>query len=314
MDPFRLICYNVHGFPWCQTAIREIVTWVTANADIVALQEVWCRHAAWAAAFAAAGWVFQRPPREHHLTGLFGSGLALAWRPTTWTATDVRFYPYLAAVGLDQLATKGWMRVDFRHTQTGDPLRIINTHMQADYDVCDELWQPVSDAVRMAQSQELAALEARIPPQPTLVVGDFNTHECWIPGARFLNPQTIPTFPTQDGGKHLDHVAAWQPEWRLLGHEVAAGRTWSDHLPIRWTLAWWSSHERHPPQLAPSPIQQSIRPRAFRPVGRVAETVHGGHPLTQSPTVTTGHAELYQRRVSEYPQTESLRPAGAHPR
>jgi endonuclease/exonuclease/phosphatase family metal-dependent hydrolase len=238
MDPFRLLCYNVCGFPWYRTPIREIVAWVTANADIVALQEVWCRHAAWAAAFASAGWVFQRPPREHQISGLFGSGLVFAWRPTEWAPTDVRFYPFLAAVGFDQLATKGWLRVDLRHVRTGAPLRLINTHMQSDYEVCDELWQHISDPIRMAQARELATVEARLPPVPTLVVGDFNTHECWIPGARFLNPQTIPSFPTREGGKHLDHIATWCPEWRLLGHEVAAGRTWSDHLPIRWTLGW----------------------------------------------------------------------------
>lgn len=238
MDPFRILCYNVCGFPWYRTPIREIVTWVTANADIVALQEVWCRHAEWAAAFAAAGWTFQRPPRENQIMGLFGSGLAVAWRPSEWTASDARFYPFLAAVGFDQLATKGWMRVELRHVRTGAPFRIINTHMQSDYEVCDELWQHISDPIRMAQARELRTVEARLPPVPTLVVGDFNTHECWIPDARFLNPQTIPSFPTAGGGKHLDHIATWSPGWRLLSHEVAVQRTWSDHLPIRWLIDW----------------------------------------------------------------------------
>jgi endonuclease/exonuclease/phosphatase family metal-dependent hydrolase len=247
MDPFRILCYNVCGFPWYRTPIREIVAWVTANADIVALQEVWCRHAEWAAAFAAAGWTFQRPPRENQIMGLFSSGLAVAWRPSEWISSDARFYPFLAAVGFDQLATKGWMRVELRHVRTGAPLRIINTHMQSDYEVCDELWQHISDPIRMAQARELRTVEARLPPVPTLVVGDFNTHECWIPDARFLNPQTIPSFPTAGGGKHLDHIATWSPGWRLLSHEVAVQRTWSDHLPIRWLIDW----------RAPSPSPES---------------------------------------------------------
>jgi endonuclease/exonuclease/phosphatase family metal-dependent hydrolase len=234
MDPFRLLCYNVCGFPWHRTPIQEMVAWMTANADIVALQEVWCRHATWASAFAAAGWAIQRPPRENHIIGLFGSGLVIAWRTDSWAATDTRFYPYLATVGFDQLATKGWLRVDLRQRHTGATFRLINTHMQSDYEVCDELWQHISDPIRMAQARELATVEQRAPAPPTLVVGDFNTQDCWIPGARFLNPCTAPTFPSM--GAYLDHIATWCPEWRLLGHEVATGRTWSDHLAIRWTL------------------------------------------------------------------------------
>lgn len=237
MDPFRLLTYNIHDFPWIAPPLQEIVTWLTANADIVALQEVWHRHAAWAAAFAAAGWTFQRPPREQQLSGLFGSGLALAWRAKDWAVTDVRFSPFLAAVGLDQFANKGWLRVDFRQIRTGVSFRLINTHMQSDYDICEELWQPVSHAIRISQCRELVVAESRLPPVPTLVVGDFNTDECLLPGGIFLNPQTIPSFPTKEGGgKHLDHVATWSPEWRLLSHEVATQRIWSDHLPIRWSL------------------------------------------------------------------------------
>lgn len=209
---------------------------MTANSDIVALQEVWCRHSAWAAAFSAAGWIFQRPPRENQIVGLFGSGLAVAWNPTQWIATDVRFYPFLSAVGLDQLATKGWLHLDLRQQRTGIPLRLLNTHMQSDYEICDELWQHISEPIRMAQAHELFLAEHRLPPAPTLIVGDFNTASCWIPGVRFLNPQTIPTFPAS--GKFLDHIATPSKHWQLLAHEVAATRTWSDHLPVRWTVAW----------------------------------------------------------------------------
>ena len=239
MDPFRLLCYNVRGFPWFSLPIQEMVTWMTANADIVALQEVWNRHSVWSAAFAAAGWTFQRPPREHQLTGLFGSGLAIAWRSSDWIPTeDARFYPFLAVVGLDQFANKGWLRVELRNRKTGIPLRLINTHMQSDYEICDELWQHISDPIRMAQAREITTVETRMPPVPTLFVGDFNTDQCWLPGAHFLNPCTTPTFPSS--GKYLDHIATWSDThttWRLLSHEVAVHRTWSDHLPIRWVLS-----------------------------------------------------------------------------
>lgn len=240
MDPFRILCYNVHGFPWCSPPIQEIVAWITTNADIVALQEVWCSHSTWAAAFSAAGWVFQRPPRENQIAGLFGSGLAVAWNPAKWTASDVRFYPFLSAVGLDQLAIKGWLHLDLQQCCTGFPLRLLNTHMQSDYDLCDELWQNISEPIRMSQAHQLFSAENRLPPAPTLIVGDFNTATCWIPGARFLNPQTIPTFPA--GEKFLDHIATPSKYWRLLTHEVATAKLWSDHLPVRWTVAWIPPH------------------------------------------------------------------------
>jgi endonuclease/exonuclease/phosphatase family metal-dependent hydrolase len=305
MDPFRILCYNVCNFPWHRTPIQEMVAWMTANADIVALQEAWCRHSTWAAAFAAAGWTFQRPPREHHICGIFGSGLAIAWRTDSWTPVgDARFYPYLAAVGLDQLATKGWLRVDLQQRRTGATFRLINTHMQADYEIGDELWQHIVDPIRMAQARELARVEQRTPGPPTLVVGDFNAQECWIPNARFLNPCTVPTFPAE--GKFLDHVATWHPGWCLLEHEVATGRTWSDHLAIRWTLDWGvrtvlapSQRSSQEPSAPASRSEASPEPRAksSRPVpeGRRIPPPHGPVPAVTAAQIA--HRSLEARSL-----------------
>lgn len=239
MDPFRLVSYNVRGFPWCDPPIKEIVAWLTKASDIVALQEVWCRQTAWSAAFAAAGWVFLCPAREGHIAGLFGSGLAFAWPAAAWTLVDARQYPYLDATGLDQLAAKGWFRVELRRAGDTKTVRLINTHAQSDYELFSEELRDRTEAVRMRQARQLATVERHLRPSvPTLVVGDFNTDTCWIPGCQFLGTPLalLPhTFPPS--AQHLDHLTSWTPAaWRILAHTVHTGIIWSDHCPVTWTL------------------------------------------------------------------------------
>jgi endonuclease/exonuclease/phosphatase family metal-dependent hydrolase len=235
MDPFRLVSYNVRGFPWCDPPIKEIVAWLTKNADIVALQEIWCRHTDWSAAFAAVGWVFLRPARETHITGLFGSGLAFAWPASVWNLVDARQYPYLHTTGLDQLAAKGWFRVEIKR-HGGPSLQIINTHFQSDFELFSEELREITEIVRMNQARQLAMTER---PQPTtLIVGDYNTDTCWIPGCQFIGEalSALPhTFPPSS--QHLDHLATRTPAaWHVHEHTVFTSVSWSDHLPVRWTL------------------------------------------------------------------------------
>jgi endonuclease/exonuclease/phosphatase family metal-dependent hydrolase len=250
----RLVSYNVKCFPWCATPIKEIVAFLTnisLAADVVALQEVWCRHDAWAAAFTAAGWTFLRPPREHHIAGLFGSGLAFAWRSqrdNAWTLTEARFYPYLSSVGLDTLVVKGWFRVELhRNVAKSHKVRLINTHMQSDYEICDDLWRPIAEPVRMAQAFQLVETERRLTPSvPTLIVGDMNSPHCWFPECEWLTGHAGPTF--QSGAQTLDHCATWGGSrccWRLAEHRVfrAVPSPWSDHWPVLWQLI---SAERDP--------------------------------------------------------------------
>jgi endonuclease/exonuclease/phosphatase family metal-dependent hydrolase len=233
----RIATYNIKCFPWTTPSIQEIVTWLTRNADIVAIQEVWCRHALLTSAFATHGWTMLRPSREHHIAGIFGSGLAIAYRADRFQQTDARFYPYLSAVGFDALVTKGWFRVELTDKYMGQKIRIINTHMQSDYEVFDELWRPIAEPVRMAQALQLSEVERRLPQIPTLIVGDMNTEMCWFPNTEWLTHHCGPTF--EGTSQVLDHCAAWNvSNWALTHHRV--GREcgdWSDHWPVLWRLS-----------------------------------------------------------------------------
>lgn len=259
----KLVSYNVKCFPWTSPPIREMVQWMTqrSGADVVALQEIWCRQGTWAAAFAAHGWSFVRPARESHITGLFGSGLAIAWRNSAWRITDARFYPYISAIGLDGFVTKGWFRVELARVnnssqqqgvsskpleladQHGSQLRLINTHMQSDYEVCDDLWRPIAEPVRMAQALQLMEVEARMPRKPTLICGDMNTEMCWFQGCGWMTAHAGPTFAGT--GQILDHCAALNGEpWVLEGHRVCREcGDWSDHWPALWCLNFQSKRD-----------------------------------------------------------------------
>lgn len=232
----RLASYNVRCFPWplSNTDIVAIVSWLCDHTDVAALQEVWCRFPEWTAAFLARGWTFLRPTREGHIASALGSGLAVAFRTGDWTVADSRLYPFLSAVGLDALVTKGWFRVELRSATSGKPFRLINTHMQSDYDLCDELWRPISEPVRMAQALQLATVERRLPAIPTLLLGDWNTEDCWLPGGRWLSisKSRSPTFPST--GQVLDHCATWSDQpWVLKDHRVYR-IGFSDHWPVVW--------------------------------------------------------------------------------
>jgi hypothetical protein len=235
----RLVSYNVKGFPWSSPPIQQIVDWAVRSSDVIVLQEVWSRHRLWSSAFSSHGWTFIKPPRETHIVGVFGSGLAVAWRSTDWSMSDARLYPFLSAVGFDSWVTKGWFRVELIHRATGLPLRLINTHMQSDYEVCDELWRPIAEPVRMAQALQLMETERRMPDSPTLIVGDMNTEMCWMSGScGWITSHCGPTFPGTS--QVLDHCTSWQGQpWTLLEHRVCREcDEWSDHWPVRWDVCW----------------------------------------------------------------------------
>jgi len=212
-----------------------MVHWITRNANLVALQEIWCRQTAWATAFAAAGWSFVRPAREHQIIGLFGSGLAIAWRRTDWRITDARFYPYISAIGFDNFVTKGWFRIELEDN-SGHSLRLLNTHMQSDYELCDDLWRPIAEPVRMSQAHQLTEVEARLPPMTTLICGDMNTEMCWFSDFQWLTQHMGATFPATS--QILDHCAfsIKGPQWIIEEHRVCRECDWSDHWPVLWVL------------------------------------------------------------------------------
>ena len=242
----RIVSYNVLGFPWISTQIHDIVHWIVENTDanIAVLQEVWCRHDVWAsafAAFAAKGWTLVRPTREAHILGIFGSGLATAFRSDTWRLDDARFYPFLSSTGFDMFASKGWFRTVLTHVATGRSVRIVNTHMQSDIETIKRWTIGYTEVVRRQQCLQLAEVELNFPARQdsqtnpvAIIVGDFNTDQCWIPGASWLETDTGQTM--EEVAVSLDHLVAVPSTVELVSHRVAREINWSDHWPIVWHL------------------------------------------------------------------------------
>lgn len=237
MDPFTICTYNTHCFPWTDPVIKEIVGWIVANCDVVVLQEIWCRHAAWASVFAAHGWTFLRPVRENHIAAVFGSGLAVAWRSRDWQLGEARLYPFLNYSGIDALVTKGWFRVELTQRSTGKVARIINTHMQADYDIGGEYFRTLTEPIRMAQAWQLVEVERRMPRIPTLIVGDMNTEECWFRDTMgWMQTTRDVTFPETE--QIIDHCTTWAgTACKFTGHTVHP-LLWSDHCAVTWRIAF----------------------------------------------------------------------------
>ena len=228
----RIATYNVHGFPWISCPIKQIVAWITKNCDLVALQEVWSYHTDWSAAFAAQGWVFLHPARESHFATLFGSGLAFAWPSNRWALRDSRQYPFLTSMGLDILATKGWFRLDLLDKSTGEPLRIINTHLQADVDLVPGYFKRQADSMRLEQARQLLKIE-QPSRSPTLLIGDMNTDKNLFEGfTMFPSEAAVSEFTGIDRCGYRSNRPFHVRDWRVA-HEATG---WSDHLPILWSL------------------------------------------------------------------------------
>lgn len=228
----QIATYNVHGFPWINVPIKQMVDWITTHCDVVALQEVWCRHPEWAAAFGAAGWQLIKPAREAHYVSAFGSGLAVAWRSSRFALRDSRSYPFLESFGLDVLAVKGWFRVDLVDRRSGTAIKIVNTHLQADVDLISDYFRPRTEAIRKRQARQLATAEG-LSAMPTLVIGDFNTDRDIVDGFRFF-----PSDKKTDDFTGIDRCCyavgdSWSvSEWRT----AVEAEGWSDHLPVVWRL------------------------------------------------------------------------------
>lgn len=233
----QLITYNINGLPWIRTPIQSIVPWIVRSGNLVALQEIWTNHADWAAAFAAHGWSFIRPSREHHFATLFGSGLAFAWPTGRWTLREARQYPFLDRTMFDIFATKGWFQLELVDALTQNSFRIANTHMQSDVDYIERFTHPHVHNVRMRQARQLVAALKLQPQKPTLIVGDINTEKCpFAEPYTFLVSDKNPTYPSLS--HCLDHCAALPTdEWILKNHRVAEEVDYSDHCPVLWNLS-----------------------------------------------------------------------------
>jgi len=230
----RLISYNMNGFPWIHTHIKEVVQWIVSTGNMVALQEIWTNHAQWTAAFAVHGWIFLRPARENHFASLYGSGLAFAWPNGRWILHDARHYPFLDCCMFEVFVIKGWLQLELSDIYTKKQFRLINTHMHSDIDTIEHLTHPYVHNIRVKQAKQLLTTTMNQIQLPTLIVGDLNSETCHFSPYRFLQRDLTPTYP--ELSRILDHCASLPDHgWIMKEHRVIK-KDWSDHHPVMWSL------------------------------------------------------------------------------
>ena len=129
-------------------------------------------------------------------------------------------------------ATKGWFRLDLMDQKTGYPLRIINTHLQADLDVVPQYFKRYADSIRLNQARQLVNVNQKTHI-PTLLIGDMNTDKNLFEGfTMFPSERAVSELTGIDRCGYLSGQPWTVNTWRVANE--AEG--WSDHLPILWSL------------------------------------------------------------------------------
>lgn len=244
----QILTYNTHGLPWSKNNSVSIATWIpNLCPDVVCLQEVFCAEAraTYLERLTQAGYTVCIP-KDDDVTVL-SSGLLTAIRTAVFTHVSDCFCSFQNVHNVEWLANKGFYVVRLRHTASGRPISIANTHTQSSTEISWWFGNTVSGIRTQQFRQMLDFFED--DTQPVLIAGDFNCGVSPHPHIRFLHPPSDNlmkkrTFYSTD--EDLDHVA-WIPlQWAKKGclfcDVVRRGpilesctifqKPWSDHAPV----------------------------------------------------------------------------------
>ena len=215
------------------------------GADVVALQEVWCRADETGACTqpallaSLAGYACLLGPTRREAEQHFGN--ALLARPAALRLQRVD----LSAPGHEPRGA-----LDVTLDAWGTPVRVIATHLGLDL---GERRQQVDRLLALIEDDAAAEPAQRAVPAsaPLLaVVGDFND---WLPGRSAANAldrrlgrcERLRTWPGRWPLLPLDRI--WVRPFEALEavrvHESAAARAASDHLPVVATLRLSDRHD-----------------------------------------------------------------------
>lgn len=111
------------------------------------------------------------------------------------------------------------------------PIRFIATHMG------------LLRNCRYQQAGAILSALARLPPVPTVLLGDLNEWRAWRGPLKvfeplFGRPQSSPSFPSRMPVLSLDRIMGWPQDLitHVETHKTQLAREASDHLPVKAIL------------------------------------------------------------------------------
>ena len=230
-----LLSWNVHGPPFAprrSARLAAVAGEIEQRApELVLLQEIWFPgDAAWLATRLARHYdVIDGAPRRWPLRT--GGLLALLRRNGSWAidGRGVRFEHYRASAGRwrvwegDGAAGKGVQVLELSHRVSAQPLVVLHTHVQAQYDTLRH------ETARARQLGQLAALAGALDPVlPVLAAGDLNTG----PDERVYGEHIAPTWHDLTAATRAGRADA-QTQF-----ECGAEPLWIDYVLARRSPSW----------------------------------------------------------------------------
>jgi len=231
-----ILTYNIHGLPWSVDNTLPIARWSGGEGtNLLCFQEVFTE---------SRQTTLKRILEEHDYTVYFPndaiesvvpSGLCIALQnKSLWKMITLRFTPFFNYSYWDTFANKGFFSICLQH-KDGLQIRILNTHMQSDWELPYYSGTYYTNRIRTLQLEEMVK-EYGTSKTLTLIVGDLNQAGLMHPRVKNIcckEGDAITTFPST--GHNVDHVACiigtgLTPVLKNIhiGNEVS----WSDHSPL----------------------------------------------------------------------------------
>jgi len=231
-----ILSYNIHGPPWAPDHTAPIAHWSgSCKADLLCFQEVFttARQITLKNILESYGYTVYYP--YDMIDSVVYSGLCIALHNTSsWKMFSTRFTPFLEYNYWDSFANKGYYAICLRHT-TGKIVRILNTHMQSNWELPYLSGTSYTDHIRTKQLEEMVKTYGT-STLLTLIVGDLNQEGLIHPRVHNLccKPEEgVITFPST---KHnVDHVSFLMGTGGipiLKNRHVESTLMWSDHSPL----------------------------------------------------------------------------------
>ena len=240
-----ILTYNIHGLPWSPDNTLPIARWSgQSGCELLCFQEVFTETRQNTLKRVLEEYDYKIYFPNDKIGTVLPSGLCIAISSSSnWKVRSTRFIPFFQYSYWDTHANKGFFSISLEH-KTGNMIRILNTHMQSDWELPYCAGTYYTNRIRTQQLEQMVK-EYGTSTTLTFVVGDLNQGELIHPRVKNIcckQNDAITTFPST--GDNVDHIAYIIGTGSLpilksihIGNEVP----WSDHSPLMCKLHIYSA-------------------------------------------------------------------------